>query len=263
MLERLEHPNGVVTYRSSLLSVPHAFTTRRGGVSLPPYDTLNLGVLTKGEGDANLHVAENYRRLRRALGVERRVRVEARQVHGGEVWSPPRMPVKLRDAPCADALVTDRPDHLLVIRVADCVPILLSAPGGEAVAAVHAGWRGVAAGVILNAVEAMPCEPGALAAVIGPCISVEHFEVGPEVVEAFNEVGLGETVDHSTHARPHIDLRRAARHQLAAAGVRNERIDAAAGCTYRDEVEFFSHRRDVTHRGLPATGRMAAVITCS
>ncbi len=254
MLERVEHENGVVTYQSPLLrewGIVHAFTTRIGGVSREPYDTLNLGVLSKGPGsDANTSVAENFRRVRAALGVQKHVRVEAHQVHEADVWEAPEQPVKWAEAPCADAIITDQPGKLLCIRTADCVPILLATADGRRVAAVHAGWRGLVAGVIEAAVGRFDRPP---LAAIGPCISAAHFEVGEEVAARFPTEHVGLSRD-----KPHIDLPGAAAARLRACGI--TQIDTTDRCTYRDEAEFFSHRREVTHRGKPGTGRMAALI---
>lgn len=251
-LVRIEHDRGVVTYQSPRLrdrGVVHGFATRLGGVSRGPYAWLNLGPLTKdGGGDDNTSIAENYRRLRRALGVERLPRVECRQVHGGEVWRVGPDLVKPGDAPCADALVCAEPGRLLVIRTADCVPVLLA--GAGEVAAVHAGWRGVLAGVVPRAVAAMA---GPVVAAIGPCIGLEHFEVGEEVAAAFEAAGLGEAVVRDRWPRAHVDLALAVEGQLRRAGVTE--IDVTDRCTFRDAGEFFSHRRDAGR-----TGRMAAVI---
>jgi YfiH family protein len=272
MLERVEHDNGVVTYRSPLLAavgVPHAFATRVGGISPPPYDTLNLGSLEKDpRTDGNTNIAENFRRLRRAVGVERYVRVAVRQVHGAEVWTPPPAPDKARavrfaDSPCADAIVTDGQRQLLVIRTADCVPVLLATRDGHVVAGVHAGWRGVVAGVVGQALRSMQSRfgvaPAEVVAAIGPAICVDYFEVGVEVGQAFAAAGLMQATREGGD-KPHIDLPLAVHEQLRQAGVAMEAIDQTDRCTYRDADEFFSHRRDVTHRGQSDTGRMAAVI---
>lgn len=263
ILRRHEHANGVVTYRSDRLrevGVRHAFSTRIGGLSEGPFASLNLGYLTKDDApDDNTSVAENFRRLRRAIGCERDIRVQARQVHGNRVWTPPAEPLRLRETPEADAIASDRPGTMLTIRVADCVPILMSSRDGKAVAAVHAGWRGIVAGVLPAAVRAMEerfgADPASIIAAIGPCISAEHFEVGPEVADAFRESDLAEVIDEQPDTRPHIDLSAAAALQLQRSGVLPDRIDSSDRCTYRDAGEFFSHRRD---RG--RTGRMAAVI---
>jgi len=266
MMRRQVHENGVVTYMAEPLTqrgVTHAFTTRVGGMSRPPFDTLNLATaMAGGVEDDPTAVAENFRRLRGALGVERVVRVQVRQVHGAAVWVPPAEPIKPTDAPEADAMISDDPSHLLTIRVADCVPILLAGPAGRVVAAVHAGWRGLVAGVVERTLAAMAARfdvrSAELAAGVGPCISAAHYEVGPEVAAAFEAAGLGEAVRPAPTvgaSRPHIDLRAAATAALAAGGVPGEAIAVSSACTYAEAREFFSHRRDAGR-----TGRQAAVI---
>ncbi len=263
MLERIEHFNGVVTYRSPLLrdlGVPHGFSTRIGGLSEGAYATLNLGSLAKGDAtDANALVAENFRRLRDALQLQRKMRVAVRQVHGASVWQPPVTPMRFDDCPQADALVTDQAIHMLTIRTADCVPVLLASPDGRCVGAVHAGWRGVVANVVPTAVvklsQVADISPRDLTAAIGPAISLQHFEIGPEVVEAFENAQLAGCVTTDGFPKPHIDLQRAVRTQLLNMDLDDTRIDGNALCTFEMEDEFFSYRRD----GDP-TGRMAAVI---
>lgn len=259
MLERIDHGKGLVTWQSPRLQavgVRHGFTTRRGGCSEAPYDSLNLGWLQKDPAtDANMHVAENFRRVRAALALERVPRYELRQVHGADVWHAPERPVRWQEAPCADVIVTDRPGRLLVVRTADCVPILLASQDGRQVAAIHAGWRGIVAGVIEAAVAQLRQLGGeASIAAIGPCISIDHFEVGPEVARRFPANCVRQQPGQSAF----VDLRQAAVGRLAAVGVKQ--VDVTEACTYRDEADFFSHRRDVTHRGLEATGRMAALV---
>ena len=261
MLQRIEHDNGVVTYQSPRLTqagVRHGFTTRLGGISPPPYDSLNLGLLAKGPGsDANTSVAENFRRLRAALSVERVPRFAPVQRHGCGVWDvDDALPVRPEDSPEADAVVTSQPDRLLAVRTADCVPILLATKDGRSVGAVHAGWRGVLAGVVPQAVQRLANE---VVVAVGPCISVEHFEVGPEVVAAFTDAGLSEAV-HARDGSQYIDLPQAVAQQLTEQGIPAEDVDLSSCCTYRDEAEFFSYRRDVTHRQQECTGHMAAVI---
>ncbi|MEX0654688.1 MAG: peptidoglycan editing factor PgeF [Phycisphaeraceae bacterium] len=263
MLERVAHDNGVVFYRSpklAALGLPHAFSTRVGGLSKGRFASLNLGTLAKGEGgDGNTTVSANFRLLREAAGCQRIPRLEAKQVHGHAVWSPDADIVHPRAAPEADALVTARPRQLLTIRTADCVPVLLAAGDGRSIGAVHAGWRGVVAGIVPAAVQAMAdrfgAEPGAMSVAIGPHISVDHFEVGPEVAAAFDEAGLAPAVVRDNGHGPHVDLLEAVLLQLDGAGVSRDHIDATDRCTYAHADEFFSHRRDG-----PPTGRMAAVI---
>ena len=179
------------------------------------------------------------------------------QVHGCDV--------AVTEAPsetphAADAHLTTMSDIALVIRVADCVPILLAADDGSVVAAAHAGWRGTVAGVVTRTVQAVTAQTGiksdGLVAAIGPAISAAHFEVGEEVVDAFAQAGLGDTVVRSDHwPKPHIDLHAAVRRQLVNAGLRDEHIDGNDLCTYRDADLFFSYRREGEQ-----AGRMAAVI---
>ena len=258
-LTRRTAPSGVVYYTSPLLDragVRHGFSTRLGGVSGRPFDTLNLGNPTGcAVPDAGENVAENFRRLAAAIGCDRHRRREVRQVHGAAV-------VVVGDEaidPAAegDALVTVGAGELLAVRVADCCPVLVATADGRGVAAVHAGWRGAVGGAVAAAVRALcdvaEARPGELVAAVGPCIAVTAFEVGPEVVEAFDAaIGRG-VVTTRTGEKGHVDLAEACRRQLAAAGV--GAVDVAALCTVENAAEFFSHRRD---RG--TTGRMAAVV---
>lgn len=270
MLQRVEHENGVVFYQSPLLrevGVRHGFSTRIGGVSAGAYATLNLGSLAKGPGtDDNTLVAENFRRFRRAVGLERVMRVTVRQVHGCDIWRPPPevASAKHSSAPEADAMVSDDPAQMLTIRTADCVPVLIASADGAQVAAVHAGWRGIIAGVIEAAVGAMAKFPGPgagrLVAAIGPCISQAHFEVDADVADQFEGAGLAGAIAAGPGSKSRIDLAGAVRAQLERCGLPPEKVEGTDRCTYRDEAEFFSHRRDVTHGGQRVTGRMAAVI---
>jgi len=274
MLERTVHANGVVTYQSPLLreaGVRHAFSTRTGGVSEGPFASLNLGN-PGGEvlQDAAEHIRENYRRLQEAIGCDERVlRAWVRQVHGRAVELIEREPeneyaetleAEIRDRfsgqVAADAMVSAVSGVLLMIRVADCVPILLGSADGKIVAGVHAGWRGVVGNVVAKAVRVMQ-EAGAgkgIVAAIGPAISVEHFEVGAEVAEEFVKHDLANAVRAVAGGKPHIDLQLAVRLQLERAGVR--RVEGNDLCTFRDAGDFYSHRRDAG-----VTGRMAAVIS--
>jgi YfiH family protein len=267
MLELTRNDRGVAVLHSPLLApsgVIHGFSTRFGGVSPPPFDTLNLGSLAKStsgdeRADANANVAENFRRFRAAIGAGKRARVTAKQVHGAEVWSPPTGPVRPDDAPEADAMVSSEAGHLLTIRTADCLAVLLATSDGEHVAAAHAGWRGLIAGVLEKTVEALAersgAEPQELLAAIGPGVGVERYEVGPEVANAFHEAGLVSAVRLDFGTRPHVDLRAAAILQLTAAGLRPDRIDTTDRCTFDDADLFFSYRRDG-----PTSGRLAAAI---
>jgi YfiH family protein len=263
MLERVTASNGVVFYRSPLLreaGIAHAFSTRVGGVSRGVFASLNLGnPPAPAEKDPWENVLANHRRVHDAIGLNPRQRLSVHQVHGcgvvtfrGGDWPEPQ--------PSGDAIVTDDPTVVASVRVADCVPVLLASGDGRVVAAVHAGWRGVVAGVVPRAIEAMRSlgvEPDRLVAAIGAGISPEHFEVGPEVLDAFGAAFGPDApiVSIRPDGKGFIDLQRGIVTQLTRAGVRPDRIDTTDRCTVRDADEFFSHRRD---RG--QTGRMSAFI---
>jgi YfiH family protein len=231
----------------------HGFTTRAGGVSAAPYDSLNMG----GKwGDAPESVAENRRRITRAAGAPLYV---ASQVHGVFIAR-----VRAGDAPAdiaqlqADGLCSDRSDVALAVFVADCVPAVVVDPRTGAFAAVHAGWRGTLAGVLPAAVRALGehfgARPADLRVALGPAIGPCCFEVGSEVVAAF-EAGLpgaiaaGVIVAGQAGGKPHIDLKAANRLLLERAGLDPAAIDAGVECTSSDRARFFSYRRDKGQTG--------------
>lgn len=264
MLQRETSDQGVVYYRSPLLravGVPHAFSTRTGGVSKPPFDSLNLGNPNGYERqDPLVNIVENYRLLQQAAGCGHQNLVRVHQVHGCCVVQVRQAQGFIFDTK-ADGLLTADPMACLSVRVADCVPVLLASDDGRWVAAVHAGWRGVVEGVVPAALEklasAAGIHPTRLVAAIGPSISLSAFEVGDEVAEAFVAAfGDQAPVRRQDHHKAHVDLRAGLELQLMRAGVSAGRIDTSDRCTYRDEAEFFSHRRD---KGV--TGRMAAIIS--
>jgi YfiH family protein len=265
MLQRCTAPNGVVYYASPLLEavgVPHAFSTRIGGLSRTPFDSLNLGNPNGAPAqDDYANVWANYRLLQDACGCGGRELLRAHQVHGkgvaiAEAGRPFDLAIK------ADALVSQDAARVVSVRVADCVPVLIASDDGQTVAAVHAGWRGVVAGVIGAAIAAMGqvagrCPPPRLIVAIGPSISLERFEVGPEVLAEFVRVfGPNAPIRRRDDGKGHADLREGLLRQALDAGVPADRIDTTDRCTFRDREEFFSHRRD---RGI--TGRMAGIIS--
>lgn len=249
--------------RSSLLErvgVAHAFTTRPGGVSAGFFASLNLGnpgELESERRDPASNIRENFARVLREMGAADAKLVQVHQVHGGavDVVRGAREP---GPDPKADAIVTDRAGLAVCVRVADCAPVLLASEDGRVVAAVHAGWRGVVAGVAPAAVrQALALGARGLVAAVGPCISAAHFEVGPEVLEEFRRLfgddGRIARPDPDRPGKGYVDLKEALRRQLAGAGV--GAIDVLPHCAFDDERLFFSHRRE---RGL--TGRNAALI---
>lgn len=261
MLEKRTHPNGVVAIHSSLLEsagIPHAFSTRVGGVSHGAFASLNLGNPQGAIRDTEANLHENYLRLFAALHLTGRTLCRVHQVHGRDLLT-----LRDTDAPPAghhaDGLITDSPRFTLSIRTADCVPILIASRSGQLVAAVHAGWRGVVAGILpetLSAMHHLGTPIADLIVAIGPCIGVDAFEVGEEVADEFSRAfGPHAPIRRVPGQKPHVDLRRAVVHQARHFGIPESSIDHADFCTVRDAGLFFSHRRDA---GL--TGRLAAVI---
>lgn len=259
---RWDHRDGLVLLRSGLLGAlgaPHAFTTRTGGVSEPPFDTLNLG---RAVGDAPGAVRSNRARALAALGRLLDDQVEASQVHGAAVAvvDGSHHGAKM---PGADGLATRDPTVVLAVHCADCVPILLADPVRGAVAAVHTGWRGTASGASLAAVRAMAeafgSRPGDLVAALGPAIGPCCYEVDAPVAEHFARWPWRDRVLAAARRAGRndcwrLDLWEANRLQLESSGLAAASISIAPLCTACHRPIFFSHRRD----GL--TGRMAALI---
>ena len=212
-----------------------AFTDRNGGVSRPPYDSLNLGWPV---GDDAAQVDRNREIVATALGFDSAAVARVHQVHGAEVVRAGASGGLLGDA---DALVTDRPGRVLTVTTADCVPVVLAGEGRIAIA--HAGWRGLVRGVLEAAVETLG---RASRAWVGPSIHACCYEVGPEVTEAFDRAGL------PVAAEDRVDPGRAAVVALRRAGV--EAINVSDACT-SCESRFFSYRRD------GVTGRQAAFVS--
>jgi YfiH family protein len=221
------------------------FTTRRGGVSAAPYDTLNVGVLTADDAAA---VHANRDRVAALTGVPRARTLQGMQVHGALVRRVRELPDPAAPLAQADGQATALEGVAAVVLTADCLPVALVAP--EAVAIVHAGWRGLAAGVLSEGVRALRelGASGAVRAAIGPGAGVCCYETGPEVHAQL--ASYGPRARHGDHA----DLKLVARRQLERAGVGE--VHDVGLCTLCAPPElFFSHRRD---RG--TTGRQAAVV---
>lgn len=233
----------MVVTSPALRGVRHGFSTRRGGVSTGRYATLNVG----GKwGDDPEAVAHNRRRLAAAGGFDLARLFTARQVHGARVALvvDGTLPERVAETE-ADVVATAVPGAVVGVYTADCVPILLADDEGR-VAAAHAGWRGTAQGVAAAAVEAL-VSIGArrerLRAALGPSICARCFEVGEEVAAAFDAL-VPAAVIRPAGEKPHVDLWRANRALLEAAGVPAEAIDAAPPCTMCEPERFFSYRRD-------------------
>jgi YfiH family protein len=227
-------------------SVRALSTFRTGGVSAIPYASLNLAAHV---GDEAAAVAANRRSLLRAAGLPTEP-VWLSQVHGAQVAD---LDAGAPAGP-ADAAFTRQTGRVCAILTADCLPILLAAQSGAVVAAVHAGWRGLAAGVIEAAVAALAAEPADLMAWLGPAIGPERFEVGAEVREALLQGDPQGGAAFATNARGRFmaDLGELARRRLAAAGL--TRIYGTPECTHARADRYFSHRRD------GKSGRQATLI---
>lgn len=213
---------------------------------MAPYASLNLATHV---GDDPRAVAENRRRLRSELALPAEPGwIE--QVHGAQTV---RLSTAMRGA-CADASWTDEPGEVCVVMTADCLPVLFADDQGRCVAAAHAGWKGLLAGVLESAIAAMPVQPSSLQAWIGPAIGADVYQVGAEIRSAFlaNNPGECEWFRPDVAGRFRLDLAGIARQRLKAAGV--ERISGAQWCTASDPGAFFSFRRD------GVCGRMAALI---
>jgi len=219
-------------------------TTRAGGISSPPYDSLNFG---DHVGDSPLAVERNRILLNRLLPSEP---VWLKQMHGTVVVSADTA----NCLPQADACIARHRAAVCVVMTADCLPILLCDTQGSVVGVAHAGWKGLAAGVIEATVRAMEAAPENIMAWLGPAISQDEFEVGDEVRAAFLAI-QPQAIDAFIPGRSgkwYADLYALARLRLNALGI--NRIYGGGSCTYRDRHRYFSYRRD------GATGRMGTFI---
>jgi hypothetical protein len=225
-------------------------TTRRGGVSAGPLAAMNLG--RKGHDEPSA-LAENRRRLAEFLPSPP---IWLEQVHGTAVATLTRETAIL-PAPVADAAVTRERGVVCAILTADCLPVLFADRAGVAVGIAHAGWRGLAAGVLeatIAALAALGAHREDLVAWLGPAIGPTRFEVGADVRDAFcaDDDGAAACFTPRGQAKWHADLYGLARRRLTRSGV--TRVSGGGCCTFTDEARFFSHRRD------PQTGRMAATV---
>jgi YfiH family protein len=222
-------------------------TTRAGGVSAGGCASLNLGMRCGDDADA---VAENRSRLAARLPS---APVWLRQVHGVAVADADAARAA-GEEPEADAAVARRANTVCAVLVADCMPVLFADDSATVVAAAHAGWRGLAAGVLEETLDAMHVRPGSVLAWLGPAIGARVYEVGDEVREAFlaRDAAAEQAFTLTRPGHWLLDLYRVARQRLAAHGV--TRVTGGGFCTFTDSARFFSHRRD------PKSGRMAAVV---
>ena len=252
---------GLTVLRSDLLAaLPHGFSTRHGGVSPAPWDSLNLG---PSRGDDPGNVRENFRRFCAVLGTDPEKAVLSQQTHttnlrratGEDAGKALTRPRDHRDV---DALMTDVPGLALTVFSADCGVILLHDPVHAAIAAVHAGWRGCAGGILEKTVQAMTqsygTDPADLLAALGPCIGKCCFETDADVPDAMR-AALGPDAEACLSYRVpkwHVDLSGLNRLWLLRAGLRPENIEGSDLCTACRPDLFWSHRKMGENRGVQA-----------
>lgn len=231
--------------------VRYGCTTREGGVSEGPWASLNLGLNTQ---DDPQDVAENRRLLAESLPSEP---LWLKQVHGIEVFDADTMPAHLSYPPVADAAVTTTPGRVLAILTADCAPVVIADLDGNAVGVAHAGWRGLAAGVLDSLTEALNArcsDARGWRAWIGPCIGAANFEVGEDVYGAFVLSDASAAMHFSSGRQAgkwQADLAGLVTHRLAQLGITD--IERNGSCTFEQTAMLYSYRRS------PITGRMATI----
>ena len=240
----------------NLDTVIHGFFGRTGGVSQGIYASLNCGA---GSRDAPEAVRENRARIVASLAPGANL-VTLHQIHSAEVVA---VSAPFEKTPQADAMVSATPGIMLGILTADCAPVLFADAEAGVIGAAHAGWKGALGGVTdatLAAMEKLGAQRDRIRAAIGPCISRENYEVGPEFAANFTTADPANSSFFAPAAHPghsHFDLGRYVAHRLQGAGIAApERLDA---CTYAREADFFSFRR-ATHRGEPDYGREISAI---
>ena len=237
-------PDWIVPDWPAPANVRALITTRAGGSSQGAFASMNLGLRS---GDEAATVTANRDRLRDVLPQAPRW---LRQVHGPRVVDADDLEGEVE----ADASVSRRANTVCALLVADCIPVLLADAAGSVVAAAHAGWRGLAGGVVENTIKRMAVDPGTIIAYLGPGIGPRAFEVGTDVRDAFVARDAGAASAFAPHAPGKwlADLFALARRRLSSAGVRS--IHGGGDCTYSNPKRFYSYRRDRT------TGRMAALV---
>lgn len=222
------------------------FTTRDGGMSKAPYDSLNLGLHVGDDTAAVLHNRSLLPHSKRIQWLQ--------QVHGTHCLD---LDGPSADPLTADATTTTQSSVVCAVMTADCLPVLLCDKQGSRVAAVHAGWRGLAAGMLQSSLVYFPQAENVMAW-LGPAISPLHFEVGQDVVDALpSSLHSALLPGKAAAGKFHLDLYQAARLILNRAGVTS--VYGGEACTYAEPDRFFSHRRS-THLAEPATGRMVSAI---
>lgn len=230
------------------------FTTRHEGVSRPPYNSLNLGMNTQ---DQQANVEGNRSLLARAFGISQEALVTPRQVHGSDILviNEPNEDFSHFLSVEGDAVITNQPNVMIGVCVADCAPILLCDPINKVIAVVHAGWKGTAARLVAKAVEGMRSEfgskPAQLQAAIGPCIKQCCYEVDEPVKKAFlqNDISWDSCTELNSSGKWQLDLATVNRELLLLSGLPADAIQVAEQCVCCHSEQFFSYRRDKEESG--------------
>lgn len=243
----------------SLKPARHGFFTRLGGASSGIFQGLNCG---RGSTDQKDVVAINRERVAQAMGGNIEQLVGVHQIHSADVATITKAPNPGDPYATADALVTNQKGLILGILTADCAPVLFADPNAGVVGAAHAGWKGAIGGVLeatLDAMEALGASRDNISAVVGPTISQQAYEVGPEFLETFltHDDAFGRFFINGTGDRYMFDLPGFALFRMRAAGI--GQAEWSRHCTYSDPDRFYSYRRSV-HKKQADYGRLIATI---
>lgn len=261
-----EQHNSLLYFRnlSGFENLIHFTSTIAGGVSEGSYATFNLGMYSEDDIDC---VAENRERLAGILNISEEDIIVPHQTHDDKVLIVDEAFLRKTDLEKVqilngvDALITNQRNICIGITTADCVPVLVYDPEKQILAAVHAGWKGtiakIAGKTVAKMIDVFDCNPNNLYMGIGPCISQKHFEVGDEVVAAFEKAGfLMDEISYRDEetGKAHIDLQRTNQLILIEAGIPEKNIEEANLCTFANPDKFFSARRQTIHSGRMLTG---------
>ena len=257
----MEMPDPQLSYYDIASSVTAFSSTRHGGFSQGNYGEFNVNLYC---GDQPEAIAKNREVLCAVLGIAEDRLIMPHQVHGtgitqiGKTFFLLSEDIRRSVVEGIDALITDVREVCIGVSTADCIPIIIYDPEHHAAGVVHSGWRGTVANIVGHAVQSMVVSyhsrPETLKAIIGPGISLEHFEVGDEVYEQFAEAGYPMDQIARREDKWHIDLWTCCRLQLEASGIHSENIQMAGICTYANSGDFFSARRLTVNSGRILTG---------
>lgn len=218
------------------------FSTRHGGVSAPPFDSLNLSLSTN---DNEADIWENRRRLFESVGFGVDKLAIAGQVHGTAIHEVTE-PGLYRGY---DGLITKKSGLLLCLTAADCASVLVADAANGILGACHAGWRGAVGKIVVDTIAGMVslgARPATMIAYVSPCISLQHFEVGPEVAALFDHAFVHQLPEKE---KPHIDLKAVIKAQLLESHLEEAHIEVAPHCTYGENDRFFSYRAEKGNTG--------------